>query len=73
VLGGRLEVVEGLTRSINALFIEVHNFSRIQLRILRTVRAEACVSLRIMHTVHALPLVNLCTLIFDPSIYFFAF
>jgi hypothetical protein len=65
MLGVRLEVVEGPTRSINALFIEVHGFCRRQSRILRTVRAKACVSLRIMRV---LPLVNLRTLIFDPSI-----
>jgi hypothetical protein len=64
VLGVRLEVVEGSTRSINVSFIEVHNFSHRQLYILCTVCDEACVSLCIMRIVHALPLVNLCTLIF---------
>jgi hypothetical protein len=68
VLGVGLEVVEGPTRSINAPFIEVHNFSRRQSRILCTVHVEAYVRLRIMHTVRVLPLVNLHTLIFDPII-----
>jgi hypothetical protein len=68
MLGVGLEVVEGPTRSINVSFIEVHDFSRRQSCILRIVHAEGCVSLRIMRTVHVLPLVNLRTLIFDPSI-----
>jgi hypothetical protein len=68
VLGVGLEVVERPTRFINVSFIEVHGFSHRQSCILRTVHAEGCVSLRILRTVHVLPLVNLCTLIFEPSI-----
>jgi hypothetical protein len=68
VLGVGLEVVERMARSINATFREVHNFSRRQSCILRTVTTEGCVSLRIVHTVPTLPLVNLQTLIFEPSI-----
>jgi hypothetical protein len=67
VLGVRLEVVEGPTRSINVSFIEVHGFSRRQSCIcaqcvLRPVLACALCALCV------LPLVNLRTLIFDPSI-----
>jgi hypothetical protein len=64
VLGVRLEVFERPTRSINASFREVCGFSHRQLCILPTVRAEGCVSLCILHSVRALPLVNLRTLIF---------
>lgn len=71
MLGVGLEVVEGPTRSINVSFIEVCGFSRRHSHILHTMHVEAYVSLHIMHTVCALPLVNLCTLIFDPSIYIF--
>jgi hypothetical protein len=73
VLGVGIEVVEGKKRSINASFIEVHFFSHRQSRILHIVHIEACVSLCIMCTVRVLPLVNLRTLIFDPSISFFSF
>jgi hypothetical protein len=49
------------------------SFSRRELRILRTVHVEGCVSLRILHTMYVFPLVNLCNLIFEPSVYFCAF
>jgi hypothetical protein len=68
MLGVRLEVVEGPTRSINVSFIEVCGFSRRQSCILCIVHAEGCVGLRMLRTVCALPLVNLRTLIFDPII-----
>jgi hypothetical protein len=68
VLGVVLEVVEGSKISINVSFIEVHLFSRRHLRILRTMHVEANVSLCIMCIVRVLPLVNLRTVIFDPSI-----
>jgi hypothetical protein len=68
MLGVRLEVDERFTRFINVSSIEVRDFSRRQSRILRIVCPEGCVSLCIMCTVRALPLVNLRTLIFEPSI-----
>jgi hypothetical protein len=68
MLGVELEVVERLTRFINVSFIKVCDFSRRQSCILRIVHPEGCVSLRIMCTMHALPLVNLRTLIFETSI-----
>jgi hypothetical protein len=58
-------VVERPKRFINALFMEVHGFSRKHSRILHIVCAEAYFILRI---VHMLPLLNLCTFIFEPSI-----
>jgi hypothetical protein len=73
MLGVKIEVVEGPTIFINASFMEVCGFSRRQSSILRTVRTEGCVSICILHVVRALPLVDLRTLIFGPSIYFFAF
>jgi hypothetical protein len=64
VLGVGPEVVEGPKRSINAPFIEVCGFSRAQSHILHIVCVEAYVGLR---TMHALPLVTLRILIFDPN------
>jgi hypothetical protein len=46
MFGVGLEVVEGMTRSINASFIEVCGFSRRQLCILHKVHTEGCVGLR---------------------------
>jgi hypothetical protein len=68
MLGVELEVVEGPTRFINAPFTGVCGFSHRQSHILCTVRDEACVGLHILCTMRALPLVNLCTLIFEPII-----
>jgi hypothetical protein len=67
----RLEVVERPIRFINVFFIEVCLFSRRQSCILHTVRTEGCVGMCILRTVCAFPLVNLCTLIFELSIFFF--
>jgi hypothetical protein len=67
MLGVRLDVVERSKIFINALFIEVRRFSRRQSCILHTVHTKGCVSLCIVRTMCALPLVNLCTLFFEPS------
>jgi hypothetical protein len=64
VLGVELEVVERPKIFIDVSFIEVHDVSHRQSCILCTVHTEGCVSLHILRTVRALPLVNLHTFIF---------
>jgi hypothetical protein len=64
MLGVGPEVVEGPTRSINASFIEVCEFSPTESLILCIVHVEAYAGLCTLFT---LPLVILRTLMFDPN------